>query len=562
MADRSLINSAMGGWQPGSAGVQIQSAMGGSQDGGGTPTPTPSPTRGGFVLGGQSLANRSFAKNDDTTTIAAAGATISPNTRIMATYSESGAPTFMPAIGDLVWGVPSDAGPYSSAFTAALPYYMEKFGYPAGVDLIGHAVGNTPISSWQPGQPNYERLLANTLRAVSMGAVPKFAAIFIGHRDATDGTTAAAFKAGLDGYFNGLKASVPTIQYLIVMTIPWNNSTIGGSAAQMLTIRKAASEWCATNSASYIAPQDINLSDGVHPGQIGEVAMARAAARAARPSLGLAGSHLGPTIASVVRDTVNTKVVMTFNLPAGATSLVKTGDPSPRIQVYQAGTYTTAFAVQGLVVGTNTITFNDLAPSTAIDVWLDADPQSGPTDGTSAVIRDNHIEADEAAAGMTVGRTIAPTLAPFNVAASTAVPGYRYFEYTNTNNGDNKHPGDSGYRWGCPEIQLFDGATAISNAGATASGGNVPAQPSSRLVDGSTAADFSSTDGQPIVIDMGRTVDAGTARFPNSVDGGVANTWTGGLIRGRKDGSSTWVVLSAAGTGSYDGSGVPVALAR
>ena len=88
-------------------------------------------------------------------------------------------------------------------------------------------------------------------------------------------------------------------------------------------------------------------------------------ARAARPAFGLAGSDAGPTVSSVVRDTVNGKIVMTFALPTGATSLVQTGNYSTRIQAYQVGTTTAAFAVSGLVVSSNTITFNSIRPLSA-----------------------------------------------------------------------------------------------------------------------------------------------------------------------------------------------------
>lgn len=517
-----------------------------------TPTPTPEPTpgtqpttRGQTVLAGQSLANRSFAKNDDTTTIAAAGALVSPNSRIMATFSEAGASQFMPAIADLAWGVASDAGPYTSAFAAAYPYYMEKqTGRPW--DLVGHAVGNTPISSWQPGQPNHTQLMAVIAKAG--GAFEEFVWIQ-GHRDATDGTTYAQYMSMLTTLMNSVKAASSVVPRIRIMSIPWLNGTLGGTAAQLRTIRKAAADWCAANGATYVTAPDINLTDGVHPGQIGMVAIARHFARAARLALGLIGSDAGPSIASVSRDSVSGRIVMAFNMPAGAAPLVKTGDPSPRIQVYQAGTFTKAFDVSGLIVGSNTVTFLDQSPTTRIDVMIDSNPTSGPSDGTTAIIRDSHIESGEAAAGMTVGRTIAPTLTPFTVEASAGDPGYRFYRVTPTKNADNYVPSDGSYIIASPEVTLLNkgapldktGWTATSSDGATY-GTFVPA----RLVDGSLTSDFKINAGQgkngQFVIDAKAIVVADAMRIYISATN-FGYTMTRGTVEGSKDGE-TWTPIA------------------
>lgn len=366
-----------------------------------------------IAASGQSLAVRLFRRLNDTATFASLSITPTPYGRVFATYADG--TSYTPAIGTVAWELPADGGNYDSAFAAQfLRYQVAHAGVACG--LIGHAVGATAIATWQPGQANNTQL--RTVLAGAGGAFESFY-WFQGHSDGFANTTSSAYKAGLDGVFGDMAAqsSRPFSKY--VTSIPAINSTVWGSNAQIQIIRQAAAEWSAANGAVYVTPQDFDTVDGVHQGQAGAVTIAQHLDRAMRPELGLAGSDAGPTIASVQR--TGGTITLGFNLPSGATALAQSGTANTRLALYEAGTTTLRWTVPALTVTTNAVSFADPYPEQAFDLLVDYINNVTGNTGSTNILRDNSIYADEATLGFALGRCVSPSLTPLAIAAGANV---------------------------------------------------------------------------------------------------------------------------------------------
>ncbi|WP_137898362.1 sialate O-acetylesterase [Sphingomonas sp. 2SG] len=349
------------------------------------------------AMSGQSQAVRQFGKMPSYSgTNASLGVSIEPNSAVFARYSDSSRSVTTPA-----WAVPADSSNYDSTFVAEfLRRQVADRGVNCGV--IGHAVGATAISTWQPGQTNNA-----DLRAV-LEAAGGFEAFYWhqGGDDAGGGTSAAAYQTGLSGIFGDLaarNAARGSSFERYVTTMATRTSGGAGSTASVQTIRKAALDWSASNGATYLEPHDVVLEDAVHQGQPGSITLARHLHRATT-----AATDQGPTIVSGTRS----GVAITLTTSA-AVSLV--GSPTDRFAVFAAGTSATALAIASLAAsGTKiTVTLSADPGSTALDLhWLRHPDPSGS--GAAANMIYDTYNAD----GISIGRQLQPTLSgPVGIAA-------------------------------------------------------------------------------------------------------------------------------------------------
>lgn len=376
----------------------------------------------GALIGfsGQSLSVRFVKKVLDTTTLATlvSNGTILPITpygRVFATYFDTSA-SYQPAPSAVVWELPADGGHYDSAFCAQyLNLQIALRGVPCG--LIGNAVGSTPISAWQPGQTDNTNLLA--ILAAAGGAWEAFIE-FIGHSDALAGTTYAAFQSGMAGFMGSITAANALGGYeQYYASIPYITSTAWGTPAQQVVIRQAMSDYADSLSAPYIAAPDLSTQDGVHENQVGAARLALEFYRAARPYFGKAGNQIGPILTSATRSaTAAGNLVFNVTLQTGATALIQSGTQySLRTQILNTGT-TERWLNPTLAVAGSTLTMLDPIPGYSIDIAYNSTQGLANLDGSANMIYDNHIEADEAALGITIGR---PMTAPNAIVTAPAV---------------------------------------------------------------------------------------------------------------------------------------------
>ena len=355
-----------------------------------------------IAMAGQSQAVRQFAKMPAYTgTNASLGVAVDSNSSVYARYTDSSRTLTTPA-----WAIPADSSNYDSTFVAEfLRRQVAEKGVNCGV--IGHAVGSTAIAAWQPGQANNA-----ALRAV-LDAAGGFEAFYWHHGgdDAGAGTTAAAYQSGLSGVFGDLAGHNAARgssfeRYVTAMATRLTGGA--GNASSVQTIRKAASDWAASNSATYLEPHDVTLEDDVHQGQPGNIILARHVHRAASSA-----TDVGPTINS------GTRSGATITLTASA-ALSMVGNPANRFTVYPTGTVAGALAVSGVAVSGTTITLTLSADpgTTALDVYWLRHPDPSGTTAAANMIYDTY-----AADGIVVGRQLQPTLAaPVAIAAVAATP--------------------------------------------------------------------------------------------------------------------------------------------
>lgn len=361
----------------------------------------------GSLLVGQSQAVRQFGKMPDYVgTNASLGVAISPNAKVFARYTDDGRTLSTPTLG-----VPSDGGNFDSTFAAEYTRIMEeRTGRPQL--LAGHAVGATTISQWQPGQ-QYHNELIGVLNGMPVGFDRVI--FHLGGTDAGANTSAAAYKAGLTGFFDSLgqynkPANTPFQKIVITMA----TRLVGGAgnAASVQTIRKAAKEWCAANNAIYLEPHDVVLeaTDPVHQGQVGGITLARSIARAA-----LAGADNSPTLAAT--GTLNgTAINLKSSLP-----LTLVGDVKNRFAVFNAGTSASALAIASVSVNGVDITVNlsaDPGTAQALDVYWLRHPD--PSGSTAAA---NMLYDSYSADGLPAGRHLmATTGGPVAIPAPGGTP--------------------------------------------------------------------------------------------------------------------------------------------
>jgi len=383
-----------------------------SQDGGTTWQPGTVPIGMGrlVAMSGQSQTVRQFAKMPTYSgTNASLNVSISPLTAVYARYADSGKTLTTPA-----WAVPADGSNYDSTFVSEfLRRQVDLFGVNCGA--IGHAVGSTKIADWLPGTQNHTDLSG------VLNAAGGFEAFYmhIGGTDAGVPTAAADFATGFTTFFSSLTAlngarGSSFARYVTAMA----TRLATGTEVNVRNLRSALKAWAAgTGAAMYLEPRDVTLADDVHQDPAGNIRLAQHLYRATRSEASLA-ADAGPTLASAVRATGSADILLTFNLPTGATSLSMVGAGQLRFVVSVAND-TTPLALDAttpIVVGTNTITLKLAAVpanTVALDIWVLKHPDPSGTTAASAMIYDNHTNGD----GIAVGRHLTPSYLPTVAAA-------------------------------------------------------------------------------------------------------------------------------------------------
>jgi hypothetical protein len=392
---------------------------------------------------GQSQAVRQIGKMPTYGgTMASLGVAISAHSTVFARYTDVSRSVTTP-----VWARPADSSNYDSTFTGEFLRRQEAV-YGVNCSLVGHAVGDTQISQWQPGGTYFNQL------AAVLDAVGGFEAFFWhqGGNDAGAGTTGAAYQAGLTGFFGGLAAhnvARGSSFQKIVCAMATRLAGGAGTAAEVTAIRKAAKAWSVANSATYIEPRDVVLegSDAVHQGQVGSI---RAALHVHRATQGV---DTGPQLTSAVRATNSKDVVLTFSLPSGAASLVMTGVPSNRFAVCASGS-TTPLALDGatpVAVGTTTITMKlSVLPANtdALDVYILPHPDPSGSTAASSMVYDDY-NADSIGFGRHVVSTYDPTVAAAPGGTPTPTPTTALVDTFTGTSGTNltAHAADTGQSW-------------------------------------------------------------------------------------------------------------------
>ena len=376
------------------------------------------------AVAGQSLAVRMLGKVDtQAATIASLGVPISPYGAVYASYANGVGQALFNAGA---WGLPADGyasqgSYYGSAFLAEfLRLEVAAAGVNCGV--IGHAVGGTGISSWEPGSSTAQTAcygqLATTLAAA--GGAWEAMIWMQGHSDSGGGTTNANYQSALTTAFAGFAAlnSQPSFAKYLA-SIPNIDSSAWGTPAAIMTIRQAAAAWCAANSATYVQPEDLDLIDGVHETMAGAVTLARHFYRATRPELGLASNDNGPIITGATRAANSLDIVLPVSLASGAT-LASVGAPGSRFKVFPTGATSGALALNSaapITVGPNTITLHlaaDPGNATPLDVYAFYPPDPSYTGEADCIYDTNASDGD----GLTTGRQLAATiLTPITAAA-------------------------------------------------------------------------------------------------------------------------------------------------
>ena len=389
------------------------------------------------AMGGQSLMTRLFHRYDfeDTTTIAAAGASVTPNGRVFGaidTAYDSGNPATIPN----TWQQLADGGAINGAGAAEL---LTRLVAVAGVTvgLVAKTEGATAIADWQPGQP-----LGDALTATMDAAGGKFEALiwYQGHSDSNAGATAAYYQAKLTSLFANLAAhnsfAAPAI---IVASIPNISSASWGSVAAKETIRRASHDWAVANGAIPVLMNDIQLGgDGVHALQAGSLRQGRHFYRALRPHFGAARGDTGAVLGAPTHAAGSASVVIPFTLPSGATTLSGVGSPASRFKVYKRGTRVNPLAFDGA-----TPFAIDNAART-ITLKLAADPGQVPldvlpfgandpvADGSASMMFDDLLDAD----GIAQGRQLFPGVEPVRVVVPSnlvlTAPAYGVGKYGQT----------------------------------------------------------------------------------------------------------------------------------
>lgn len=342
-----------------------------------------------------------------TRTLTTAGLTPSPNSSMYARYTDSGRTVSTPH-----WATPAVSTDYDN-IGAVTFLNLEVAKHAVNCAIVGHAVGATKISEWQPGQQYHTELLA------VLDAVGGFETLYwhLGGTDAQAPTPAATYKAGVKTFLDSLVshnvARGSNYNEILTSTGTRTGTDVYTNVQSLrVAVKQLASE---RTNAFYSEPHDYSIGDTVHQNSDGAVSLAKAIHRASNAKL--AGQSVaGPVLVSGVRSGAN--VTLTATLPAGATALAIAGTPAIKFQVYPTGVAPTtdkaaALAISSATVSGNTITLVLAAvPTTGLDVYYNIYPDYN-TNGT-----DNNTTDNYTADGITYGRMLEPTTSgPIQVAA-------------------------------------------------------------------------------------------------------------------------------------------------
>jgi len=371
------------------------------------------------AIAGQSLATRFLQRQAGTDTNATLGVQVSAYCSAHATYNGDTI-NYMPVVASMPWEIPADGGNYgSTGVSDFLARQCKAFGVATG--MIGHTSSGTSSGTYWAGQANATQFQAVAAKA---GGAWESQIWLQGHTEAGYATPPNAYKQSLDMVFSALTSANSYAGYAKhLSSIP--NIAFGGLWGDPYTrnrIRGAVEAWCAANGANHVCPEDLVLSDGVHPSQAGAITLSQHWHRSTRAELGLR-SNAGPSVVSATR--TGTTITITLS-DVGQGSLVLTGAPHNRIWAFAAGMYDTygnannRYPVSALAV----------VNKTTLSATLANDPGDGsildlriywPNDYSGTpnldMIRDDLIDAD----GIAVGRCVKPTFAAISVPAPNPV---------------------------------------------------------------------------------------------------------------------------------------------
>ena len=314
------------------------------------------------------------------------------------------------------WAASTDAT-YGSTYHAEFLRRQVGF-YGVATAWVGYSQGSTKISRWAPGTADNIALR----QVLDMAGGFEDFYWYQGGDDAGAGTAKADYKTSLTGMFADITAHNAAWggNYRKLLTAMATRLSGGaGTTAQVTAIRQAHKEWAADNGGIYLEPHDVNLVDNVHQGQPGSIILAQHAHRA------LTTGDKGPTLGTPSRASGSAVISIPVNLPAGATTLVLTGNAYTRLAVYPTGQTTGALTTTALSYDSTakvlSLTLSAApADSQALDVYAFGHPDPSGSSAFADMIRDDRVDGD----GVTVGRSLEPsTSGPIVVPAVTGSGG-------------------------------------------------------------------------------------------------------------------------------------------
>lgn len=384
------------------------------------------------VLGpyGQSLAEAFRANND--TTLAAAGVTVDPYTRIFATNTTYSSTT----ISGVSWELPADAGHHPGAGSAKfLAILSQEMGMNVGMG--GHAVAGTPQSlfQWTPtgtGNAGYQQLAR--IAAIMLGGW-EIEWWFGGHNESEAGVLDHYYQSDIDFRvfgsggaggtaainpinLDGLTARTGAVTHLVsgIPMLKRNVDFYYGRTSQSLQVRKGGKDWCAAapTKRKYVDAPAMKTSDGTHEVNAGGIEVAICAARARL------SDNVGPSLVSAARDVSNPNdLIVTLANPG--TALQLTGNWWKRVAVYiSGGTLNWVPCTSGTAIDATHFRVTLTAPSgggnwgdgNAFDVYLGTPNEGDPgIDPSGDMIRDDRTDTLDPVNGRPFVNNVIPIVA-------------------------------------------------------------------------------------------------------------------------------------------------------
>lgn len=277
-------------------------------------------------VAGQSLMVCMLARFvDSATSIAAAGAAINPNGRVLASNSGTTVASGWQQFQDVANG----ANIHNAAGGAEL---LDRQIQASGVNcgLIGNVAGGTAIATWQPGQANHTELA----RVLTL-AGSAFEAFwwYQGHSDG--GSSYSTYYTPLNTLLTDVVSRSSVAPKVYISCIPNVVGVGAGTTNAILQRNRAGAEWAAINNGVFIGMSDLTLTDGTHPDQLSGRRQAWHFTRATLPVLTGAANDDGPVVTRIVKTGVN--LACTVAQTAGGTALLATGAPASRMMVLGTG---------------------------------------------------------------------------------------------------------------------------------------------------------------------------------------------------------------------------------
>lgn len=368
------------------------------------------------VFFGQSISVQVLTDSSgaDQSTVASNGVTPDQYTSVLATTAAIPPDNTNTA----VWGPPGDSGIYKST---GICTFLNQVTNLTGVNAggIGHAVGNTAMATWLPGQ-GYNTTLKTIV--TQAGGVFRAAVWIQGHYDAANmtfyDTGPDYWKASLTTIFNDLATTYPTMAFKrIICSVGSLGSSTTPTAYQV--IRQASLNYVASDANSiYFSGLGAVLStDNVHPSQVGNITLGNEIYRAWRGICGFGSIDNGPRITGATRSAGSAVIPITIAHGLG-TGLTTSGTLSSQFAVYNHGTSSSPLTISSATVVSATeidLTLSSApANSQALDVYYRRTPDSSTA--ISSAIFDNYVEGDD---GLTSGRQLRTIGLPIEIPPPT-----------------------------------------------------------------------------------------------------------------------------------------------